>query len=108
MKKLALIAAVAAASLSCAPIATAQTARPIVVKYGDLNLRSEAGRAAFQARLASGVSAFCGPAASIMDVAGQQRRRACVKEATEKTFASLQKADSRFAGMQTPIVLADR
>jgi len=108
MKKLALIAAVAAASLGCAPLSIAQTARPIVVKYGDLNLKSDAGRAAFQARLASGVAAFCGSAPSIMDVAGQQRRRACLTEATQKTFAALQRADSRFAEMQAPIVLADR
>ena len=108
MKKLAILV-LGLASLGGAPLAMAQTQGDgprIVVKYGDLNLSSGAGREAFERRLANGVVAYCGGRPVLHDLAGQQRLRTCVKDATEHTVTALRGQDSRFAEM--PIVLAGR
>lgn len=109
MNKLAILLIVGAASLGAAPLAMAQSqgdAPRVVVKYGDLNLQSPAGRDVFERRLASGVIAYCGASPALIDLAAQQRHRACVKDATEKTVVALRRTDSRFADI--PMVLAGR
>ena len=104
---------------SCQPIAgytgapdsasqTKAEAPRIIIKYGDLNLQSRAGREAFERRLANGVTAFCGGRPAPLDLGGQQPHRACVKDATEQTFVALRRSDSRFADIQMPMVLAGR
>jgi UrcA family protein len=111
MKKLAIIVIAGAALLGAAPLALAQTqgdAPRIVVKYGDLNLKSQAGRDAFEGRLAHGVVVFCGGVPSNLDLGAQQRHRACVKDATQQTFVALRRTDSRFADIDMPMVLAGR
>lgn len=110
MKKFAILI-FAAASLGGAPLAIAQTqgdAPRIVVKYGELNLTSRAGREAFEQRLANGVAAYCGGRPEVLDLEAQQLHRACVKDATEQTLVALRRMDSSFAGIDVPVVLAGR
>jgi UrcA family protein len=111
MNKLAIIVILGAALLGGAPLASAQTqgdAPRIVVKFGDLNLQSQAGREAFERRLANGVITYCGGRPANLDLTAQHWHRACVKDATQQTFVALRRTDSRFAEIDMPMVLADR
>jgi len=111
MKKLAIIVILGAALFGGAPPALAQTqgdAPRIVVKFGDLNLNSQPGREAFERRLANGVIAYCGGRPANLDLTAQHWHRTCVKDATQQTFVALRRTDSRFVGIGTPMVLADR
>ena len=81
---------IAALMLSCGA-AYAQTAaapaRPIVVKYADLDLSSPAGMAVLRARVAAGVARFCGAEPEPADLSGQAAYRACVADATARTLS---------------------
>jgi UrcA family protein len=109
MNKLAITVILAAAVTGAAPLAVAQTrdeAPRIVVKYGDLNLQSPAGREVFERRLENGVVAYCGGRPATLNLDAQVRHRSCVKDATEQTLVALRRTDSRFADI--PMVLAGR
>jgi UrcA family protein len=111
MKKLAITVILGAALLAEAPCALAQTraeAPRVVVRYGDLNLQSPAGREAFQRRLTAGAVAFCGAPPSQFDLGAQYHHQACVKDATERTLIALRRTDVRFADIAAPMLLAGR
>jgi UrcA family protein len=83
----ALVLAVAAAAHAAE--APAQSVRQQVVRYGDLNLATPTGMAAFQARLKGAVQTVCGPQTDLRNFDEVADHKACVAKASHDAASTL-------------------
>ena len=74
------------------------------VRYGDLDLATDAGRSALQARLESAARMVCRPAEDITGLEGRMLLKNCLKTARADTAA---KFDLAIAQAQRPQQIAD-
>ena len=98
---------IALSMLALAPLPTfAQEVTPsIVVSYGDLNLRSEAGVKAFDHRLANAIRSVCGEHDGSAVLAFRLAAQACVKE---KSAEAAVLRDRAIASYSSPETVASR
>lgn len=94
MLKLLASAAVLAAAFT-APLAAAQDARSVEVRYDDLNLETPAGQARLEARIGIAVRSVCAVANGPQDLTQRAATQACVREAREKATLEVAARTSR-------------
>jgi UrcA family protein len=67
----------------------ADTVRHQVVRYADLNLASDSGRATFQIRLKGAVETVCGPQADLRNFDESKDYNACVAKASHDAMTTV-------------------
>ena len=92
-------------ALAPVPAFAQQVTPPVVVSYGDLNLRSEAGVKAFDHRLESAIRAVCGVHDGSAVREFRFAARACVKQKSAEVAALRNRA---IASYSSPQALASR
>ncbi len=94
-----IIALALATTAFAAPSVTAQTAPTAKVFYGDLNLDSAAGQAAFKVRVSRAAHVVCG-GTSASDLGERTAMNACYAAAMHGAMAQAPMAQASIAGQQ--------
>jgi len=94
-----LVAPALVLAVSTAARAETPVVRQQAVRYGDLNLASASGMAAFQARVKHAVEAVCGPRADLRNFDEARDYQACAAKASHDAMSAVpQTAQSSHAG----------
>jgi UrcA family protein len=86
--KIIVTTAIAALSVSAAQAQTVET-KSVTVRYGDLNLNTQAGQSTLALRIHRAATTACGNGAEGLDISGRQSFKACYKAATDQAMVAV-------------------